>query len=285
MRKNYTIKCLSQSRGPITHMSGTAGNEAIVAREPVIVDGEIRHVPFLSGNALRHRCVREPGMMWLIEQYGLRGELTLTQLNFLIHGGNLTESNAHENTARIAEMHRTWPLLKLIGGSLPNQILAGTMDVWRGSLVCRENARSIGSDFALNGIELLSSESMIGNYTYTRSDAAKLGIASQEMSALDPKSNLMIFSGQSVIAGSMFTHGFTVRGATTVELGALLWSLRLWKESGGTIGGAAAKGHGRLDTHLVDLDVAQDAVCQEYIDHAISMKDDAVKWLKACWSK
>ena len=133
------IFCLSEATSPISHMSGSVGNESVISRESVKCESGIVQVPCLSGNALRHRCVRLPGMLWLIDRYGLKGKLTLPVLNLLLHGGNLTMSTAMENTSRIAEMHEVFPLLSLLGGSLPDQILAGSMDVMRGVLVCEEN--------------------------------------------------------------------------------------------------------------------------------------------------
>lgn len=88
------IHCVSIAKSPITHMSGSIGNESVIAVEKVMTARGYRMVPFLSGNALRHRAIREPGMMWLIEQYGLKERIDLKILNFLLHGGNLTESTA-----------------------------------------------------------------------------------------------------------------------------------------------------------------------------------------------
>jgi hypothetical protein len=278
----YTIHCLSEAMSPLTHMSGTAGNVAMIAREPVATETGIRWLPFLSGNAIRHRAVREPGMLWLIQQYGLVGKLSLPQLNFLLHGGNLTQSSAQENTKRIAEMHRTWPLLRLLGASLPDQILAGSLDVWRGTLVCEENRRCLASLTDLPAARLLSAERWIGGYQYTRSDAAKRGLAS--VGACEaPATNLMIFSGQCVERGANFYHGFVLKHVSDIELGALLWSLRLWQQAGGTIGGQAARGHGRLACTLLTEEIDQEALCQRYVDYARIAKDDAVAWLEDAW--
>ena len=101
---NYRIHLWSEAVAPITHMARVEGNEALIAREPVDTPAGKRWVPVLSGNAIRHRCVREPGGLWLIEKLGLKGQLSLKQMNFLLHGGNLTDSTGRENTARIAEM-------------------------------------------------------------------------------------------------------------------------------------------------------------------------------------
>lgn len=284
MAKTYTITCLSECTSPLTHMSGTSGNEAIIARAPASTPRGLVMVPFISGNALRHRAVREPGIDWLIDQYELRGKLTLTTLNFLRHGGNLTESTAHENTARIAEMKEAWPLLRLLGGSLPNQILAGSLDVWRGELVCEENRAYLSGVFpaCLPSVRLRPQESFVGGYQYTRGDAAKSGEA---VTAEEVASNLMIFSGQAISRGACFVHGFVAKHVSDVEIGALLLSLRLWQAGGGTIGGQSARGHGRLALSLVGFDGDQDALVGAYIDHARSMKERAVTWLNEAFAK
>lgn len=280
--KTVTLRCLSTALSPITHASGSVGNESVIAREPVTTPRGLMFIPFISGNALRHRAVREPGILWLIDQYGLSGELTLEQLNFLLHGGNLTQSTATENTKRIAEMHRCWPLLRLCGGSLPNQILSGSLDVWRGTLVCEENRHAISTMLGWFPEERLhSAERFISGYQYTRSDAAKTGIAQADD---DRDSNLMIFSGQCVDRGAVFAHGFVLKHVSALELGALLWSLQLWQDTGGTIGGQAARGHGRLKCELLANGLDQQRLVSEYQAYATSVKADAVSWLNECWA-
>ncbi len=278
--QNYKLFALSEAMSIITHMSGTAGNEAIVAREPIVTPTGKRWVPFLSGNALRHKCIREPGALWLIGEYGLSGSLTKEQLNFLLHGGNLTQSTAHENTQRIADMNRLWPLLSLLGGCLPGQILRGSMNCWRGLLVCEENRQSLSrilpGSLPLPTGRFLSCEQMSDNYQYTRGDAAKSGLCPPTDEFTDD-SSLMIYSGQGVARGSLFVHGFSLIHVTEREVGALLHALRLWQQMGGTIGGQASKGHGRLAT-LIQCD-DQDRIVAEYIDYALSVRDEAVAWL------
>lgn len=280
--QDYTVHCLSEAMSPITHASGSVGNESVIAREPIVTPKGKRWLPFLSGNALRHRCVREPGVMWLIKEWELEGLLTKDQLNFLMHGGNLSESTANENTTRIAEFNRLMPLMKCVGGCLPNQILKGSMHAWRGMLVCEENRQSLRDlmpvEWPLPEGRLLSAEHMIGNWQYTRGDAKKSGLcpATEDES----NSNLMIFAGQSVNRGSMFYHGFQLNHVTEKELGALLLSLRLWQSEGGTIGGQAARGHGQLATRITMLgDFIQDDLVADYVAYVRSVKDDAVAWL------
>lgn len=293
--RNYTVLCLSEALSPITHMSKTEGNEAIVAREPVVSPRGIAWVPSLSGNAIRHRACRSPGMRWLIDEYGLAGTLTLAQLNFIFHGGSLTEGGGREDTSRIADFQRLFPLGRLLGGSLPDQILAGNLQVWRGTLVCEENRGYLAAVLPEGAMpeRLRPAETFVSGYTYTRSDASKshADLASPEsraeQSAGNGSSNLMIFAGQSVLRGAAFVHGFTLPQASTVELGALLWSLRLWQAAGGTLGGQAARGHGRLALSILadDADpIDHDAAVEAYREHARSVRDEAVAWLHSVFA-
>lgn len=282
--KSYSIQCLSEAVSPITHMSGTAGNEGIVAREPVHTERGVMMVPYLSGNALRHRCVRDPMAMWLINRYDLRGKLSLLQLNFLLHGGNLTMSNAHENTRRIAEMQELWPMLRLLGGSLQDQILSGSLDVWRGTLLCEENRDSLAKTLgSVPSQRLLSSERFLSGYQYTRGDAKKSGLCA-ERDDIQEQSNLMIYSGQAVTRGAVFHHGFVLKHCSELELGCLLLSLRLWQSTGGTVGGNARLGHGRLQLSLIDFD-DDESIVQAYVEHVDSVKDRAIEWLNDCFAK
>lgn len=278
---DYTVICLSEAMSPISHASGSVGNEQVIAKEAVVTPRGTRWVPMLSGNALRHKCVREPGVLYLIDQWGLRGKLTKLQLNFLLHGGNLTESTAGEDTSRLATLNQLFPLLKVCGGCLPNQIIKGSLQAWRGALVCEENRaymRGVLPEHWLPAERLQSCERMIGNWQYTRGDGGKSDIAIPETEATS--SSLMIFAGQAVNRGAMFVHGFQLSHVTELELGALLLSLELWQESGGTIGGQAARGHGRLKTaiNLVGHDDAGAAVAA-YERHVIDHREECVAWL------
>jgi hypothetical protein len=263
-------------------MQGSSGNQAIIFREPVVTPRGVAYVPSISGNALRHRAIREPGWRWLVEEYGLSGRLTLAQLNFAFHGGNLTEGGGRENTRRIADFQRLLPLGRLLGGSLPDQILAGSCHVHRGTLVCEENRAALGQMIGdlLPTSRLRPAESFVSQYQYTRGSAEK---TVADLRPTDPpgevESNLMIFAGQSVLSGAVFVHGFTLPHVSDLELGALLWSLRLWQSAGGTIGGQASRGHGRLRLSVLAGDWDGDAVVDAYLDHARSAREEAVAWL------
>lgn len=263
-------------------MKGVEGNEALIAREPVDTPAGKRWVPCLSGNAIRHRCVREPGGLWLIEALGLKGQLSLKQLNFLLHGGNLTDSTGREDTARIAEMQELFPLLRLMGGALPDQILKGSLLAWRGVLVCEENRPHLAlpDGYDLPPAALKPAEHFVEDYQYTRGDAARRPDWYDEPSG-DPeaKSNLMIFSGQQVIRGAVFLHGFEIPHGGELELGCLLHSLGLWQLAGGSVGGMSSKGHGRLDTHLLGDDAGHEEAVARYVEHVEANAERCREWL------
>lgn len=287
MSENYTVICLSEATSPVTHMARSEGNESLVAREPVVTPRGVGWIAYLSGNAIRHRCVREPGMRWLIGEYGLAAKLSLAQLNFLLHGGNLTEGGGRENTRRIADFQRLFPLGRLLGGCLPDQILAGSLQCWRGTLVCEENRPSLAlmiGDY-LPESRLRLAESYISGYQYTRGDAARTAIDLIPANGhAEVDSQLMIFAGQAVLRGALFVHGFTLPHVGQTELGALLWSLKLWQEEGGTIGGQSARGHGRLALSILAAGYDPEAAVDAYLSHVRAVRDEAVGWLQSVFA-
>jgi hypothetical protein len=263
-------------------MKGVEGNEALIAREPVDTPSGKRWIPCLSANSIRHRLVREPGGLYLIDALGLTGKLSLKQLNFFLHGGNLTDSTGRENTSRIAEMQELFPLLRLMGGALPDQILKGSLVAWRGLLVCEENRRHtvLPDGYSLVPESLKSSEHYVEGYQYTRGDASKSPeLYDPATHDPDAKSNLMIFSGQQVIRGSAFLHGFEIPHGSELEYGCLLHSLELWQEHGGSVGGMSSKGHGRLQTSILTDATDQQEAIGKYVDHVETNAEACRAWL------
>lgn len=286
MIRNWNVFCLSEAVSPITHMAGVAGNESLVMRGPVVTPRGVRWVPCLSGNAIRHRLVREPGVRWLIDQLGLRGNLTLPQLNYLFHGGNLTQGGGREDTRRIADMQRLFPLLRLLGGSLPDQIIPGSLLAQQGLLVCEENRQTLTAvlpaGWELPSEALRPAESFVSGYQYTRGDARKQPGLAPIDEQKEGDSNLMIFSGQQVTRGSFFVHGFTLQYCSELELGALLLSLDLWEQGGGTVGGQGARGHGKLRTWL-HIDGDASGALETYRAHVDAHADDCRRWLNGAF--
>lgn len=295
MKQIGTVKihCISEAMSPITHMMGTAGNEAIINREQILHENIVKKIPVLSGNALRHKLVREPGVLYLVKQLDLYGELSIDQANYLFNGGSLTESSSNENMKTIAKMQTLFPLLRLLGGSLRNQVIGGSLFVQRGLLICEENIKTIGkhlpSDYHIPDNKLYSAEHFVSNYQYTRGDADKRKDAAEIIKdhKAKEKSNLMIYNGQSIIPGSLFYHGFTLYNVSPLEIGALLHALQIWQNTDGVIGGSARIGHGKLKTSFFTEDwitffgetIDHAMLVQNYITHVEQNKKECVEWL------
>jgi len=283
--QTYKIHCLSEALSPITHMSRTEGNEALINREEIHTPNGRRFMPFLTGNALRHRMVRDPGARFLLRRWELEGKLNMRALNFLFHGGTLTEGSGREDTAGVADLYRLFPLYRLLGGSLPGQIVPGSLIAEQGVVICRENLPRLRGccPFDLPG-NLRSAEEFVGGWQYTRSDVR---ISSPDLASRDAegdKLQLMPFTGQSIIPGAMIWHGFIAQHAGELEMGALLLSIALWLDQGATIGGSSARGHGRLATSIhLEPEVDVTALMQAYIAHVDAVREEAIAWLNAAF--
>lgn len=287
--KSYSITCLSRTLGPLTHMAGTAGNEQVILREPIVYRGGLRNVPCLSGNAIRHRMVRAPLARHLVDLWGLGGRLSLAQLQWLFHGGALTEKGGRVSLADQQDLYRLFPAIALLGCSLPGQIVPGSLYVWRGVLVCRENGerlrRMLPADLAgelPRDESLRAAGEMIGRFQYTRNVAEKSAtdVAAAEGEPGEVDSGMMIYSGQCVISGALFVHGFLLRHASALELGALWTALALWRDHMGTLGGTTRAGHGRLDLSArVEGGADVEAAMTAYSDHAAASRDEGLEFL------
>jgi len=287
------IHFLSEAMSPITHMMGVSGNESILNREKIIYKNNVVDIPMLSGNALRHKIIRDPGAMYLVDCCDLRGKLSIDQANYMFTGGSLTESSTTNNIKIIAELQQISPLFRLLGGSLRNQVIGGSLFVSRGLLICEENAKTIQAlckNYQLPKNPLLPAQHFISKFQYTRGDAGRMKDAASIITDIDSKekSNLMIYSGETIIQGAMFYHDLTLYNVSPLEIGAALHSINLWQHNDGIIGSSARIGHGKLKSSiwidgLVDWfgdekDSAELVV--DYIKHVQAKKDNFVDWLQ-----
>ncbi len=287
MPQTHILHLIIETLSPLTHMMGVNGNEALINREAIIYDGKICHVPAISGNALRHRLIRENGAYYIIGACNLAGKMNIDQLNYLFNGGSLVESSVSTNIKRIAEMQEVLPLYRLLGGCLRNQIVAGSLHMGRGMLVCRENVERINKlipeEFCVDK-NIFPAERYVDQYQYTRGDAEKMKdidffAAIDELNTGEEKgkSNLMIFNGQSIVTGAMFYCEIVLQNVSDLELGAALHCLNRWN---GFIGGQGSRGHGKCKGYLLGIDPVESLrLIGEYTAHVQSNKDKIIKWL------
>jgi hypothetical protein len=295
---NVNIHCISKVLSSLTHMMGTAGNESLINKEKILYNDKIKDVPVISGNAIRHKFIREPGTLFLIDKLDLAGKLNIDQVNYMFYGGALTKSSINENMKSIAELQILFPLFRLLGGSLRDQIVAGSMICKRGVLICEENKKNINNhlpnEWKLTNDCLKMSDDFIKQYQYTRGDALKRKDASELLhkNIESSKSNLMLYSGQTVIPGAMFYHGFILNKVSLLEVGSLFLALKTWSELGGTIGGQARIGHGLLNMRYFieckEIEITDDKIdmyISNYEDHIIKNKEKCIQWLNENFSE
>lgn len=291
-------------------MRGTSGNEALIGRVKLVSGHE---VPVITGNSLRHRCIRGPIGSHLVSVCGLAGKLTTPQLAFLFNGGALTESTGREDTRRIAKLREISPGLGMLGGSLPDQIISGQLQTLFGTLVCEETRSvleaTLPQEWPLPSERLRPAESMVSQYLYTRGrsattvphlvaeDEAAVVVAQRSQPSdaepvargrlKDDKSTQMLFTGQQVSIGAAFVHGFVLPSGTELQLGAILMALRDWQQSGGTVGGGACRGQGRLKTyvHVNESPQSISSLIAAYEEHVQANAEAFTDWLMSAFAE
>lgn len=280
--RDYRMLLVIRAVGQIRHMSGRSGNELIVNRTTFLHAGNPVAVPSVSSNCLRH-SLREAGGMWLIDQYELSGLLKKEMLRLLVNGGNnATKAGGAESLSRFVAMRQSWPILGLMGCGLPDGPKPGTLKASDAVLLCNETREWI----AAVAPELESPEwlrparTCVTKWISYRHDPVGRLIGLLENAEEESDHSGMIFGGEAIIPGALLVSEIHLEDATVLEVGALLWSLRLWQARGGYLGGMSAKGAGRTQAMLLCGDIDADALADDYATYAISQREPALAWLR-----
>ena len=283
MNRNYTIILMHEAVSPITHMEGVAGNVAVLMRHSTLYEGMQHRVPCLTGNALRNRLLREPSAHLLKTRLGLYGKLSTHQDRFLTSG---QERSVKGNSVDIGLMRRGYELMphvRVLGGTLPTEVVTGRASVGFGVLSCRETKRDraaiIPSDWGIEDRELLSYQSMIELRQYTRmSDDVETPLREGEKR----ERSMMPFSSYTVVSGSVFMQRIDLANCRDIDAGMACAAIEMWD---GTIGGQKARGHGRLRTRyavMVDRSpIDAQPMIDAYESHVESRKREMIDWIFA----
>lgn len=310
---SWTIYCLSRAMSPLSQMEGVVGNKAVLRRMEVMTRLGKRAIPVITGNSIRHQ-LREAGGRWLIEVMGASGQLTQPEVYYMISGGSgFVGRGGRESPAGTRAMRELSPHMSVLGGTTPQDIIGGRLRADFGWLVCEEFSALLphylpdGCD--VGGMAFRPAEAFIGEQQYTRHAAtdaigdlydadADAQVRAQRHAGYDgkdrpedsrdmwiagedrDKSPQMIYSGECINPGAVLAHRLRVGHDERLELGAILWALRLWQADGGIVGGMAAKGHGLLQTNiLIDPAPVGDPVA-DYITHAEKNADRLGEWIR-----
>ena len=192
-------------------------------------------------------------------------------------------------------MQYLFPLFRLLGGSLKNQVIGGSLFSFRGVMICEENRdvlnHMLPENFELPVESMKSCEPFITDYQYTRGDAERRNdsaeILDQQEHEKETKTNLMIYNGQAVLPGALFYHGFILNNISRLEVGALLLSLREWISSGSFLGGMSRIGHGKVETKIIpeycadffDSEIDFEKSVEQYEEHVFANKEKCIAWL------
>jgi len=196
------------------------------------------HVPFVSGNSIRH-MLRNAGVLFALESMGVEPEtLSKGVVDLLFSGGSLGGKNSPSNE-KAKRIERMFPMLSLLGYSAGNRITAGRIDVQNLHLICEENEWRGPESLSGNQRWAVPAGAQTGSQFGTRHDAARSASASRFLAlpdanrallpvakgAKNEESTQMIYDFEIILPRSEFFGGINYRGLKEAELDALASAL------------------------------------------------------------
>lgn len=224
----------------------------------------VAEVPAVSANALRHKLVREPGMLHLLTTLGLSlPELPDGVAALLYNGGDLNESEPPNAFSLIRTIRAAYPLLGLLGGSTKGFMLGASNLEASAWLICVENndaLASFGIQSDISAFEMLDRAEMT-RHTSRRVDGSP-----------------MPFGFETLAKGAEILVEFRLRPyANLLEMGALQTALSTYLGGDSTFGGQSARGFGLLTLDLLaapdEFASSADAYMSHLSESAESLKE------------
>ena len=208
---------------PMHHGAGTSGNTALLRTQRFTgPDGQVRSVPFVSGNSVRHR-LREALAWHLVTTLGLgEGSLTKAQVDLLWSGGALTRTG-DSRLAVTRQVEQLLPHLSLLGYSAGSEIVGGVLAMNMLHLVCSENTWRLPPVLAATAHAQRPAVTYRGEDFGTRHDVT--GTPVDRLVALtgeEPTTTQMIYDWQVVTAGALMAGSLDLTAAATATQHACL---------------------------------------------------------------
>lgn len=222
------IPLLATLTAPLHHGAGNAGNTALLRRQQITLpDGTRARVPFVSGNALRHR-LRDALAWHLADTLALPdGSLSKAAVDLLWSGGAITRTGAETDLGLARRVEHVLPCLRLLGYAAGSDITGGTLTVGMLHLVCVENAWRLPPGVTALPQAAQRAGSMQGEEFGTRHDVAGSPVDRLvDAAGLAPATTQMIYEVQvlhpgAVLAGYLELHP-AATGAQRAVLAAAL---------------------------------------------------------------
>lgn len=257
----------------LSHGAGTSGNISLFNTEKTLSHGRSVRVPFVTGNAMKHRVVRRTGMDFMLRYLGLEGQLSRACLQLLYSGGFLSAKGATVDLGKFLEIAEHIPLLGLLGGSLGNVIQESRIQADCAILICAENDWRLPKDLDRPSLpKMAACRDVVG---YTRGDASKQHTKQRMLTddqrqltvhaiteskrkrelgehpgdAERQQSTQMRHEVEVVVAGSEFWWEVQVHDAAPVEVGAFFSALLGFARCP-YIGGKSNIGHGKVRLNM-----------------------------------
>lgn len=278
MRSNLRMDMMFTLSAPLHHGAGTDGNVSVFRHQRVVVGDEVRELPVLSGNSLKHVVFRAPGVTHMLRTLGVKdGDLTRPVVHLLFSGGALTLKGSTVDIQAYRQLCETVPILGLLGGALGNTMMASRLTVGHGMPICdeyeplleMERLQSAGlvNSNALQPVAALLDTQMGTRHDPTRDPSVRRLIAGEEVLALearksadliarkkgehvkDEDSQQMIYERQVLAAGTQLWSEVYVTEATALEEAAVWAALQEWMRRP-FLGANSAVGNGRAKLRI-----------------------------------
>ena len=265
-RWDGTLTALSS----IAHGGETRGTITLLRRELISApNGDLVHVPIVSGNTLRGR-LRRVGEELLRDAVGYEGLLHPAAAHALRGGGSLAKTG-HEplSGSRLQQLRELVPQIGVFGAAGGGTIINGALDVGKVVPHLSETTHITGvptTRSAFTGTQLEAytrqddgdGHDFAGVITASETGAGLLFDDTGRPEPVLRGSNQMLFHIETFPAGTMFSTWIRLRRPSPLEMAFFLEVLDNFRDEG-RLGGRVGIGHGQVRASLTaDATTPQD---------------------------
>lgn len=215
-------------------------------------------LPAVSGNALRHILLREPGATRLLQELGLDPHTDPVPVGverFLFGGGNTAAKVTAPSNADILEatMRHCYPFIDALGGAVDRFLMSRSAVSVASWIVCKEH--NVATEPVAGITSQVSLLDTVSELTRTR-----MGIGGK-----DKESGQMIFSYEVLPPGTQLLVEVRFQPFTpSLTKGATQLAVTDWAAHGGMLGAKSAQGHGRC--HVLMSELPYEAEATDYLE-------------------
>ena len=314
-RKTYIYDGIITLQSPLMHGGETGSNVTPFRREKrIAADGRVKLLPFLSGNSLKHRVIRQPGVDFMIQVLGLPdGWLgdNKEALHLLYSGGAMSKRGANIDLEAWRDLCELVPILGLCGGALGNHMEESYLRVGDAIPICADYLHLIPDDIKPDGDVVHRVEDLMDLRFLTRQDALRRHTQRRMLTSGDAeqqrliesrqeaaeegekpaeKSRQMIAHQEVMLAGTRLYWPLRAIEITDIQHEALACAIAHWKMDP-HLGGRSAVGMGRADLVLYGWEAVNHAapgrtdvdlpLGRRYVEHLREHREEIVRTIRS----